>query len=137
MARGRKSLYKKDMMEQGYNLGAMGLEVSEIARGLNISERTIRRWMAKNPEFATEIKKGKENADTSVINSLYKQAIGGNTVACIFWLKNRKPDSWKDRAEIKGEGFANQSVFVIRANGNGDESKQDDKAKDFSGRFRL
>ena len=30
-------------------------------------------------------------------NALYKNAIDGNITAQIFWLKNRKPDKWREK----------------------------------------
>ena len=34
-----------------------------------------------------------------VENALYKAAINGNVTAMIFFLKNRRPDKWRDRKE--------------------------------------
>ena len=34
-----------------------------------------------------------------VENALFKNAIEGNTTAQIFWLKNRRPDKWRDKRE--------------------------------------
>lgn len=33
-----------------------------------------------------------------------KKHIAPDVVACIFWLKNRRPDIWRDRHEIGGPG---------------------------------
>ena len=38
-----------------------------------------------------------------VENSLYQNAIAGNVTAEIFWLKNRRPDRWRDVQQIQGE----------------------------------
>ena len=35
--------------------------------------------------------------DFEVENALLKSAIDGNTTAQIFWLKNRRPDKWRDK----------------------------------------
>jgi len=38
-----------------------------------------------------------------VIKTLYARATGGqDTTACIFWLKNRQPERWRDRRELEG-----------------------------------
>lgn len=39
---------------------------------------------------------GKATIDTQVENMLLKKALSGDTVAMLFWLKNRKPKQWKD-----------------------------------------
>ena len=50
---------------------------------------------------------GKEASDDRVERSLYQLAIGWNgqppnTTAAIFWLKNRRPDRWRDVQQIDG-----------------------------------
>ena len=57
--------------------------------------------MKKYPEFRCALKAGKEASDDRVERSLYQLAIGWNgqppnTTAAIFWLKNRRPDRWRD-----------------------------------------
>ena len=37
--------------------------------------------------------------DIAVENALLKKALGGDVGAICFWLKNRKPDKWRDRQE--------------------------------------
>ena len=39
---------------------------------------------------------GREASDARVEESLYRNALAGNTTAQIFWLKNRRPDRWRD-----------------------------------------
>ena len=46
------------------------------------------------PKYA--LKRGREASDERVVDSLYKNALGGNVTAQIFWLKNRRPDQWRD-----------------------------------------
>jgi hypothetical protein len=33
----------------------------------------------------------------------YRNALAGNTTAQIFWLKNRRPDRWRDVQQLQGE----------------------------------
>ena len=74
-----------------------GLIDEQIAHNIGISTVTLYDWKNKFPEFAKAIKKGKEVVDYYVENALLKKALSGDTVAMIFWLKNRRPDKWRDR----------------------------------------
>src|SRR5215831_15756104 len=70
-------------------------------RAFDVSESTIDNWKAAHPEFLAALKTGRELADAEVANSLYRRAIGDgdrppDVTACIFWLKNRRPDWWRD-----------------------------------------
>jgi hypothetical protein len=66
------------------------------------------RWKQKYPEFRCALKAGKEASDDRVERSLYQLAIGRNgaapnVTACIFWLKNRRKDRWRDVQNIDAE----------------------------------
>jgi hypothetical protein len=46
-------------------------------------------------------------ADATVAHSLYRRAVGEadhlpDTTACIFWLRNRRKDLWRDRVDVAG-----------------------------------
>lgn len=125
--RGRPSSYKPEYAEQAEKLAALGATDREIADFLEVSEPTIYRWQAEFPEFCKSLKAGKEPADERVVRSLYRRALGyshdatkvfmhegapvyapfvehyaPDTTAAIFWLKNRRPDLWRDRVEHTG-----------------------------------
>ena len=91
---GRKTLFRAEMMSEGYKLGALGMTLPEIASFWDVGERTLKRWCANNPEFSAQIQKGKTEADLIVIQSVLEQAKIGNMTAAIFWLKNRC--NWRD-----------------------------------------
>ena len=88
-----------------------GLTDVEIAHRIGISVRTFHRWkkyevMAEGPnQFPVKnaLKDGKEVIDYAVENVLLKKALEGDTTAMIFWLKNRRPDKWRDKAVIQEE----------------------------------
>jgi len=93
-------------------VASMGLIDEQIAVILDISPRTLNYWK-KHPAFLQSLKRGKLKADFKVTQSLYKKAIGyetldkngknvwmaGDTTAMIFWLKNRQPEKWRDKQE--------------------------------------
>jgi hypothetical protein len=88
-----------------------GLKDDEIANVLGITERTAHRWKKLHPEFAEALAGGKRPADSAVAAALYRRATGyvdeagkhhpPDTVACIFWLKNRRPEAWREKVEVE------------------------------------
>lgn len=107
-----------------------GLIDKQIAQNIGVSERTFTDWKKKFSSISSALKKGKEVVDRQVENALFKSAIGyeytevteeltengmeitkkvtkqvaPNPTAAIFWLKNRKPDEWRDRKETQISG---------------------------------
>ena len=79
-----------------------GLTEEQIAHNIGISASTLREWKGRFPAFSAAIKKGKEVVDYAVENALLKRALSGDTGAICFWLKNRRPDKWKDKPEYTG-----------------------------------
>ena len=102
-----------------------GLTDEELAAKMRINPATLYDWKKKYPEISEAIKKGKEVVDFEVENALLKRALGydfnetrveksvkdgtkivqtlkhipGDPTAQIFWLKNRRPDKWRDRRD--------------------------------------
>lgn len=114
-----------------------GLTMEEIAAKMDINPDTLYRWQKKYPALSESLKNGKDVADTKVENALYKRAIGytfeevktttlpdgsvrverttkevtPDTTAQIFWLKNRRPQDWRDKREIKSEATVSNNLF--------------------------
>ena len=44
---------------------------------------------------------------------MLKNALGGNITAQIFWLKNRRPNKWRDKVEPKVEENINSKVIIV------------------------
>ncbi|MCD8160921.1 MAG: helix-turn-helix domain-containing protein [Clostridiales bacterium] len=74
-----------------------GLTDEQIAKNCGCGVRTLYDWKEKYPQISQALKKGKEVVDYAVENALLSAALDGNTTAQIFWLKNRRPDKWRDR----------------------------------------
>jgi hypothetical protein len=127
--KGRPSAYRPEFPEQAEKLCRLGASDKEMALFFNVSERTLNTWKISHPDFLQSLKRGKELSDTEVADRLFNRAIGyshpdvhisnyqglvtitpitkhypPDTVACIFWLKNRRPDLWRDKVtqEISG-----------------------------------
>lgn len=78
-----------------------GLDDEQIARDkVGVSRQTLYNWRKKYGEIDEALRMGKDVADRQVENALFKAAIEGNVTAIIFWLKNRKPDKWRDMKNI-------------------------------------
>lgn len=93
---------------------------AEVAKITGISVRAIHYWKKKDPEFLHSLKEAKKIADDLVETALYLRAMGysyeveklfcsdgeiirakflrhvpPDVIAAIFWLKNRRPQSWR------------------------------------------
>jgi hypothetical protein len=56
-------------------------------------------WKVTHECFAEAMSTGKHKADAKVVGALYKNAVGGNVTAQIFWLKNRRKEDWRDKVD--------------------------------------
>lgn len=110
-----------------------GLDNQQIAHNLGISSYTLYEYQKKYTNFAQSLKRGKEVIDLEVENALLKRALGftyiekttetfpdgsqkvkevnkvisPDVTAQIYWLKNRKPQVWRERQieTEKGNGI--------------------------------
>ena len=89
---------------------ADGITPGELAGQLKISLTTLNRYRKQHPEFGELFKEAASAKDDLVEEALLKRATGyennsGKEVppdvrAAMFWLKNRRPENWKDSREI-------------------------------------
>ena len=77
-----------------------GLTDDQIAHNIGISRATYYDWKNKHPDFLDALKRSKEVADYEVESALFKKAKMGDTTAQIFWLKNRRPEKWRDKTDM-------------------------------------
>ena len=87
-----------------------GLTEEQIAHNMGISRETLNQWKKQFSDISDTLKRGKEVVDYMVENALFKNAIEGNVTAQIFWLKNRKPDKWRDKPE--GESVKDENEII-------------------------
>jgi hypothetical protein len=115
----------------------LGATNRDLGLALHAHEKTICDWLAKYPKFAKAVHEGRAIADAKVASSLYHRAIGyshkaikmfchegfvitkdyterfpPDTTACIFWLKNRRPDLWRDRQQHEHSGPDGKAIEV-------------------------
>lgn len=103
MTAGRPTKYNPDELEHVTQLCMLGATDDELADFMGVHRDTIYEWKKKYPEFTDAIKKGREYADIEVAKSLFSKACSGDVTAMIFWLKNRRPDWWRDQTNVKHE----------------------------------
>lgn len=132
---GRPTLYRPELVEiasRHYQAGATDVEVAEA---LKVSAATLYSWQHAHPEFLEAARVAKQAADERVERSLYHRAVGysypavkimqdkGTPLAVRYiehvppdpnaaslWLRNRKPDDWRDNRSITG---ANGGKFIV------------------------
>lgn len=92
-----------------------GATDKEIAAKLGVAYSTFNDYKLKHSELSESLKESKEVADFAVENALYKNAIGGNITAQIFWLKNRKPKQWREKVETVQESQEDKLDSLVKA----------------------
>ncbi len=128
-AMGRPTKFKAEYIEQAEKLCRLGATDKEVSDFFDVSESTLNKWKLDHPEFSESLKRGKTIADAEVADKLFKRATGyshdaikimqyegqpievpytenypPDTTACIFWLKNRRPDIWRDKMTQEHSG---------------------------------
>jgi hypothetical protein len=119
--RGHPTSYKPEFDAQAHKLCQLGATDRELADFFDVSIDTITQWKSVHPRFSASLKVGKDEPDERVVRSLYQRAMGysfdteeifvvggevtrvpvrkhvpPDVTACIFWLKNRRQQQWRD-----------------------------------------
>lgn len=76
--------------------------VYHAAQAARVSRQTAYRWRQDDPKFADLWDEAIENAVDAVENVVYQRALGGDTIAAIFYLKAQRP-KFRDRLNINVE----------------------------------
>lgn len=126
-------------------LASFALTDKQIAQVLEITEQSLNNYK-KDEKFFESLKRGKKVADDRVERSLFERATGydhpeedirviegivtktptikhypPDTTACIFWLKNRKRQEWRDKQDVEVAGNMGVTINVIdKFKGEGD-----------------
>ncbi len=80
-------------------LAAQGLSQKQISKAMGVAWGTLNANRKRSKEFNAAYEQGVAEGLDAVTNSLYEQALDGNTTASIFFLKNRDENRWRDRVE--------------------------------------
>ena len=142
-AGGRPSKYKPEYCLAVEALARLGWTDSQMAEKIGIAEATFNNWKKEHPEFMESLKEGKEEPDQAVERSLFERATGyvnknavkifmpagadspvyapyqehvaPDVTAQIFWLKNRRPETWREKQEIKHSGGISVTISALDA----------------------
>ena len=111
-----------------------GMTNEQIAQQMGCSRQTLQKWIKETPEMDAALREGKELVDIKVENSLLKRAMGfeyteevatpsgevlkvqryekPDVTAIIFWLKNRKPNVWRNKEQVDIEKIVAQTELT-------------------------
>lgn len=125
--------YKPEFAKQAVKLCTLGATDANLADFFEVTPRTIHRWKISHADFAEALRRGKDVADDLVADRLFQRATGyshdavkifmpkgkaqpvyapyvehcpPDVAAAIFWLKNRRPNEWRERQELTGKDGA-------------------------------
>ena len=138
---GRKPLYRAEYAKQAEKLCRLGATDADLADFFGVTVRTILNWQTWHEPFFRALKSGKSAADDRVERSLYQRAVGythdavkifmpagakapvfaeyrehvpPDTTACIFWLKNRRREEWRDKIDHEHTGTDDGPIQIGR-----------------------
>lgn len=110
-----KPKYEYWLTEEGLTLitgwAREGLTEAQICVNMGVSVSSLESWKNAHPKILEALKEGKEVVDFQVENALYKKAISGDVAACIFWLKNRRSDRWREKPK---EEYGQQAAKPVQ-----------------------
>lgn len=143
-AGGRPASYKPGYAVDARKLCKLGATDADLADFFKVAITTIWRWTGRYEEFCSALKVGKAHADDRVERSLFQRANGytfdavkifpprkdetnpvivpyqehvpPDTTACIFWLKNRRREDWREKIEHEVAGVNGQAIRFIVEN---------------------
>ena len=90
-----------DILKQVEKFAGQGLTQEQIGHCLGISHETFHKQKRNSSDFVEAIKRGQSKSISLVSNALFENAMKGNAVSQIFWLKNRAPEQWQDTVNQK------------------------------------
>jgi hypothetical protein len=121
MPAGRPTAYKAENAGIARDCCIAGATNAALAERFAVSRTTIDNWIATIADFRDAVAGGREIADEAIVSALYARARGmerkatrvfcpnGQPVtveyveqvlpdvrACIFWLRNRRPQEWRE-----------------------------------------
>ena len=139
--RGRPTKYRAEHAERAFRHCLLGATDEQLAALFNVGVHTIENWKRRHPDFLGAITSGKEDADSRVAEALFRRATGyshdavkifapkaeggepvvvpyteyypPDTQAASLWLRNRRPQDWRDKTDVAVSGQINFEALVL------------------------
>ena len=146
--KGRPTKYDPKFCEQARKFCLLGATNQELADFFEVSVSSIDKWLRDYEDFSSAVKDGREVADSKIAESLYKRALGysheedkifcsngeivsektikhypPDSTALSFWLRNRRPDKWREKQEVQHSG--DNLTFEIKSAKKADSKDED------------
>lgn len=134
--RGPASSFKPEYSTQAHKFCILGATNEQLAEFFDVSVATVGNWLRDFPEFKEAVTRGRMVADADVAERLFTKAKGyereatrwfqtpdgpqevkvtqhyaPDTAACMFWLRNRRRDLWRDK--IEHEHHASSEMLAL------------------------
>jgi hypothetical protein len=134
--RGPASTFNPDYCTLAHKFCILGATNEQLAECFEVSVATIGNWLRDFPAFKEAVTKGRMVADADVAERLFVKAKGydreatryfqtpdgpqevkytqhyaPDTAACMFWLRNRRRDLWRDKVEV--EHTASEEMIAL------------------------
>lgn len=107
----------------------LGATIDDLAAAFKVAVSTVNLWISSIPEFSDAVARGRSDADARMAQSLFNRGLGAvikqrkpvtlrsddgstrieiaeydeayppDTMAASLWLRNRRPDLWRDKQE--------------------------------------
>lgn len=133
---GRPTKYKPEYTQQAVKLSKIGATDAQIADFFEVNIDTITEWKKVHPEFSVALKEAKAQFDDVLveqslarraqgfmrvkevfnpegIKELIQEEVPPDTTACIFWLKNRQPQQWREKQEHEHTGKDGAPLMAV------------------------
>lgn len=107
---GRPSLYRDEYCQTAIEFLSEGYSILALAAHIGVDKKTIFNWRDAYPEFDAAVRRGIAGAvlwwETRA-HELVQGTTTGNAAVCIFGLKNRAADEWREQQHIDHQGGIN------------------------------
>jgi len=116
MPAGRPSQYDPALCDDAREFIAQGFSLTAFAGHLGVSRQTVYNWADQHPEFLDAVKSGQAGGVLWWEKANRNLALTGegNATACVFGLKNRAADEWRDVTRTEHTGPDGKPIEAVQ-----------------------
>jgi len=120
MSAGRPTKYDPAFCDEIIDFLSEGYSVTAFAGYIRVSRSTVYLWAEEHPEFSDALNVGQAASALWWENQLRNNAQTGegNATSCVFGLKNRAADDWRDKRDhdhTSSDSTMTPQQIIIRA----------------------